>query len=57
MSGSQEKLSVSPDRDSDSDYDMLIFSLDFMQVLARQVADSWAVTSGKHHPIGLALSV
>lgn len=57
MPRSQEILSVSPDPGSASDSDMLIFFVDFMQVLARKVDDSWAVTAGKHHPIGLALSI
>lgn len=57
MPGSQEILSVSPDPDSANDSDMLGFYVDFMRALAREVADSWAVTAGKHHPIGLALSV
>lgn len=57
MSGSQEIFSVSPDPDSANDSAMLICFVDFMPTLAREVADSWAVTAGKHHPIGLALSV
>ena len=50
MLGSQEILFVSPDPDSASDCDMLIFFLDFIHLLERQMAHRWAVTAGKHHP-------
>lgn len=33
------------------------FYVDFKHLLERQVADIWALTEGKHHPIGLALFV
>lgn len=47
--GSQEILFVSPDPDSASDCDMLIFFLDFIHLLERQMAHRWVVTAGKHH--------
>lgn len=53
----QEILSVSPGPGSASDCDNLIFFVDFIHILEGQVADYWVVTAGKHHPIGLALSV
>lgn len=55
--GSQEIFffSVLSDPDSASDSDMHVFSVDFMHLLERKVADSWALTEGKHHPVGLTL--
>lgn len=48
-------FSVLSDPDSASDSDMHVFSVDFMHLLERKVADSWALTEGKHHPVGLTL--
>ena len=48
MLGSQEILFVSPDPDSDNNSVLLTFVMDFINLLERQVAHHWAVTSGKH---------
>ena len=48
---SQEILFLSPDPDSASASDMLVFFLDFIHLLERQVAHCWAVPAGKHHPL------
>ena len=47
---SQDILFFPPDPDSDSDSVLLIFSLDFINLLERQVVHHRAVTAGKHHP-------
>ena len=39
------------DPDSASASDMLVFFLDFIHLLERQVAHCRAVTAGKHHPL------
>lgn len=49
LHGSQNTLFVSPDPGSDNDSIFLIFVMDFVNFLERQVAHHRAVTSGKHH--------
>ena len=48
--GSQEILFVSPDPDSASGGDVLVFCLDSVHLLERQVAHRRVVIAGKHHP-------
>ena len=50
MLGSQEILFVSPDPDSASGGDVLVFFLDSVHLLERQVAHRRVVIAGKHHP-------
>ena len=47
---SQDILFISPDPDSDNNSVLLIFVMDFINLLERQVAHHWAVIAGKHHP-------
>lgn len=48
---------VSADPGYTSNWVMHVFSVTFMHVLERQVADSWALAEGKHHPVGQVLFV
>lgn len=60
MPGSEEIVLfcfVSADPGYASDSDMRFFSVDFMHLLERQVADVWTLAEGKHHPVGQALFV
>ena len=47
---SQGILFISLDHGSDSDSALLIFDVDFINFLEREMAHRWAVTAGKHHP-------
>ena len=47
---SQDILFISPDPDSDNNSVLLIFVMDFINLLERHVAHHWAVIAGKHHP-------
>ena len=47
---SQDILFISLDHGSDSDSVLLVFDVDFINFLEREMAHHWAVTAGKHHP-------